>query len=93
MFRRIIFLLAFPFAIALAQADGLTLSCPGGIAKAEAALMKQAPSGARRIGEHTLVVNTKHGTKRYTDSVSDDEESLDGTRFQYCGTARRYVPT
>lgn len=49
--------------------------------------MRAAPSGAKRIGKHMLVVKTRHGTKRFRDKPPYDEQ-LSGDHFQYCGYSK-----
>lgn len=46
--------------------------------------MKQAPSGAKRVGKHIVEVRTKSGTRRFKDKPPYDEP-LDGDSFKYCG--------
>lgn len=65
------------------SASTLTLDCDSSESK-----MTKAPSGAKRLDEHTLEVKFAKGSKTFKDEPPFDYE-LDGVKYNYCD----YSPT
>lgn len=61
-----------------AMAENLVLDCDTSETK-----MSKAPSGARRLDEHTLEVKFANGSKSFKDEPPFDYE-LDGVKYNYC---------
>ncbi len=75
--------LALASIAAFATESQLACGESSGAVEMEKALLKQAPSGATRIGKHILEVRYSRGVKRFVDVPPYDE--LSGTRWHYCG--------
>jgi len=85
--KRIFFLLgAIVLCSGLASADGHKLSCMDSQpnSAAETQLLLQAPSGAKRIGEHGLEVKYTGGVERFIDKPPYEPFGK-GILWQYCG--------
>ncbi len=85
MLRNAIIFAVVALASITAFASGSRLTCADslGAGGTEKALLKQAPSGATRIGEHILEVKYSRGVKRFVDVPPYDE--LSGIHWHYCG--------
>lgn len=64
-------------------AGARTLDCPNGDLQ-DKAVLKQAPSGAKRVGKHVLEVNWQGGKQVFRDTPPYDDE-LSNLHWEYCG--------
>lgn len=68
-------------------ACGQTLALCGSagfVDRNEAAVLRKAPHGAKRIGKHTLEVNWAQGVRRFVDDGCTGED-IGGSCWDYCG--------
>ncbi|MBI5586316.1 MAG: hypothetical protein HY892_21100 [Deltaproteobacteria bacterium] len=72
---------------ALGQSDKLTMDCREAFQNEDAAVLRQAPFGAKRIMKHRLRVSWAGGSRDFIDKPPYDAE-LDGTSYSYCGYKR-----
>ena len=67
------------------QNPSSTLSCD----RPEAAVLRTAPSGVRRVSKHRLIIRWTGGVRAFADT-GDDNGELGGVRYEYCGVVLGY---